>query len=152
MALPPPNVRQTLTRPWDEPVQETGVTTRLPDAPARRGPWVALAAAAVLLVGGGFWLARSRSHLVTPPPPAARTGTLLVDAMPWARVASITDLSTNQKIPLAEGLTTPALLEVPPGRYSVELVEGSSGSARSVEMTVVAEARADEIVCFARRP
>lgn len=150
MALPPPNVRRTLTRPWDEPVLETGVTTRLPDAPDRRGPRVAaLAAAAVLLVGGGLWLARGRGTEPPPAQPARSTGSLAIDAMPWARVTSVTDLATNQRVPLPEGLTTPAILDVPPGRYAVEVLEASSGATKRVEMSVAAEARTAEIVAFA---
>lgn len=63
-------------------------------------------------------------------------GSLNIDAVPWARVDAIVDESTGRRIPVGDDLTTPVSLEVPPGRYRVEIVSGMSHERRTVAIDV----------------
>lgn len=65
-------------------------------------------------------------------------GSLNVDAVPWARVEAIVDETTGRRIPVADDLTTPVSLEMPPGRYRVEIVSGTQHERRSVAIDVKA--------------
>jgi hypothetical protein len=114
-----------------------------PPTPARRpglspaalaGAGLAVVVVAVGLVslrGPGAKPEIQATASVTPPPPpagspaaslaAAAGGTLVVDALPWGEVVSITD-SRGAKQGLANGSRyTPIAVRLPPGEYTVEV-------------------------------
>jgi len=74
-----------------------------------------------------------------PPPPTttqpntaapAGAGTLVLDALPWADVVEIVDAEgTRQTLP--PNASTPIVLELPPGDYSITLKNGSSRSLKA---------------------
>ncbi len=135
VTAPPPFVpRPELTR--EE--QEEGRTELLSqEAPAtaegkpRRKILLAAAAAVLALVAVVSILVLGpgpRSQEPVPP------GTLVVDAVPWAEVQSVTD-GTGRVVPLPEDAATPLRLELPPGTYTVRLSH-PPGPARAMQLTV----------------
>jgi hypothetical protein len=60
--------------------------------------------------------------------------------MPYARVLSIRDLATGKDVPVAENLTTPCVLPLPPGRYRVALSCPELGRAVEREIQVASAA------------
>ncbi len=77
------------------------------------------------------------------PPPAVLddpgTGRLSLVVTPWARVTSIQELGSERF--LAAGQIAPAVLELPAGRYRVELVHPSSAFPLVVETSVEPDGR-----------
>ncbi len=102
--------------------------------PPRRAPFVAAVVGAVVVVAGGAWLlSRSQPHVVprvepTPAPtaaaPAGPGGALALNCLPWGRVVSIVNDATGVHVPLNGETTTPVVLPLPPGHYSVQLASG----------------------------
>ncbi|MFI5181896.1 MAG: serine/threonine-protein kinase [Thermoanaerobaculia bacterium] len=132
----------SLVSPDGAPRPEDPPTHRLPMAP--RGRRLAYAAAAAVGAAGVlyFWLLPSSSFRPqtetdrllfalrarrTPNPAttafaAAPPGRLQLFAIPWARVVSITDLSSERPLPLPDGTETPFLLpNLEPGTYRIVL-------------------------------
>lgn len=101
-------------------------------------------ALALAILGGGLaaWLASRGSHSPRPAPVRA-TGSLLVLASPWGRVASITEEGTGTTF-AAPGAVTPCRLEVPEGRWRV-VIRGEDGAeaAASAEVRAGGESRVD---------
>jgi hypothetical protein len=98
---------------------------------------VALAAAAALVLAlgvGAFWLRRPASTVVEAPaqletpgaqapvsaPPAGVSGTLVIDALPWGEVVSVTDARGVRHEPKT-ACHTPLALSLAAGDYTVEV-------------------------------
>jgi eukaryotic-like serine/threonine-protein kinase len=120
-----------------------------PAATPRKASVAVLLAAAALVVaaalGAGAWLLRDRlaGHAVKAAPAASSGGTtvaagegmLVVHAVPWATVVSITDASGAAR-PLPAEAVTPLALEVPAGKYSITLRSPSSGATTVLKTEV----------------
>lgn len=128
-------------------------------APARRrGPLLAALAGAAAVAAAGLWLLPrpgerpAATELPTSPPSArvslAPSGTLALSSLPWGRVQSVVDDATGQPVPVARGLTTPVLIELPPGRYRVELASGVGPETRRLVVEVRAGQTHVETVAF----
>jgi serine/threonine-protein kinase len=102
--------------------------------PVRQGVPMGLVAAgvAVLVLAGGtlLWL-RGRTAPSTPGPSAPASvlpsgaavvppATLVIDALPWGEVVSVTDEKGGRHEP-PSGRFTPLVLAVPPGEYRIEV-------------------------------
>ena len=127
LAEPPP---KRVVRRDAAPKQQEPSRSRLPLAGAILTVLIAVA-------GGIFYL---RSSAATQPPPAPRQerpipaesapvpppavaapGFAAIDAAPWAGIARLEDVATNDVIAITGGETTPFLVELPPGRYRLKL-------------------------------
>jgi len=118
-----------------------------PPKRSSRLPWVAAAVLVVAIVGGYFWWQRM-GHSTDAANPVAATdeavavstaGTLVLNALPWARVESITD-ATGTPFPVGPEPHTPLRLALPPGRYQVALVNPRTASRQVVEVEIRAAA------------
>jgi hypothetical protein len=89
------------------------------------------AAIVVLLIAGGlgYWALKVRQG------GSSHRGTVLLTAVPWARVVSIVDQKDRKSFPTNDAVT-PARIELPPGSYDI-MLRGSTGSGE-VETTVTA--------------
>lgn len=56
-----------------------------------------------------------------PEPAATAPGFATIDAAPWAGIARLENLVTNDVVDIPRGETTPFLIELPPGRYRLKL-------------------------------
>ncbi len=135
-----------------------------PPRPARSGlpiPAVAGVGALVvaLAVGAGVLLLRRTEPTPTPPgpspsatapaPPAAGTGTLVVDALPWGEVVSVTDSKGGHHEP-ASGRFTPLLLSLPAGDYTIEVRNPSFPKAIAESVSIRAAAAETKRLEFRR--
>jgi hypothetical protein len=69
-------------------------------------------------------------------PPSVSPGRLALHSVPWGRVASITDEKDGRLVALAENVTTPVVLDLPPGRYTVEIVSSAGGETERVSVEI----------------
>ncbi len=112
-------------------------------APRRTSTVVFLVAAAAVVVaalGGGAWLLRDRlrggtAATTSASGSAAATGLLVVHAVPWAEVVSVTGAGGNAR-PLPQPATTPLSLEVPPGSYTVAVRAPDTGKVTAMTVQV----------------
>lgn len=111
----------------------------VPQAPLRtstKGRWLAGLLAAVALVLGVFlagrFLASKRS-----PSSLTATGSLVIHAVPWARVVAIAD-AQGKPLPLPADAVTPLHLELPPGGYRLELADPETGKTVTATVQVMA--------------
>jgi hypothetical protein len=140
-----------------DPGEETRPSGQAPGgAVAHRGRWLAAAAAvvvlAVTLLAIAWWTRRAPTTEAPPPTvtepvaesptaPLAPTGLLLLEAVPWGEVVSITD-ADGQPVALPDPPQTPLYLELPPGHYRFELAHPDAEEPGVCEVEVVAfEAR-----------
>jgi serine/threonine-protein kinase PpkA len=65
----------------------------------------------------------------------ASIGHLQVDAIPWARVVALTDAS-GKPVALSGETTTPVMLDLPEGQYTITLEPGSGGASVAVRAKV----------------
>jgi predicted Ser/Thr protein kinase len=107
---------------------------------------IVAALAFVACLATAVWLAvRPAPRVVTKPPapPASVSmGHLALHSLPWGRVVAVTDERDGRRVPLDETVTTPVVLDLPPARYSVEVVS-SVGDGRE---RVSVEIRPGEVV------
>ena len=92
--------------------------------------WLAAVAAATLLFTIVFWVRRST-------PATIETGTLLLDATPWAEVISVTSPGGEEMLGTLTGddkLFTPVSIELPPGKYRVVLKGPGSADPRTLDV------------------
>jgi predicted Ser/Thr protein kinase len=144
----PQPVATVLARP------HTAQPTRIAARPEPRGlpiPWLAAGAFALVVVGGlGLWaLLRGRP---APPSPgassaassstarsggslAAGSGTLLIDALPWAEVVAVRDAQGARR-ELGSTPFTPLALALPPGEYTVEVRNPAFPGSQSARASV----------------
>jgi hypothetical protein len=116
---------------------DPGATRVAQPPPSRRSPLLAiggaaglllaLAAAALLLRRPSPAPAELPARLETPAPAAptaiaaaARSGTLLIDALPWGEVVAVTDAQGARYEP-TDGRHTPLALSLAPGDYRIEV-------------------------------
>jgi serine/threonine-protein kinase len=168
--VPPPVPRARTPQPpplVDRGSGPTRVTPQRP--PAKSGLPIALiggAGAMVLVavaIGVVLWLNRPKPEPVvsplpstlptpgpsTPGPGPAAGGTLVIDALPWAEVVSVTD-DKGAAQPLGASHTTPLLVALPPGRYTVELRNPGFPKPQSAEVTIRAGETTTRILEFRR--
>jgi serine/threonine protein kinase len=151
-------VRRTAAPPAPtarEPKPQTRTPAAVPaPAVARKDPFVALRRLA-LLAHGTIAVLPLRNKLIAAgalaaiavgvffaarPAPVVPTGSLMIDAVPWATITAIqaTD-GTNR--PLPSPASTPVLLNVPAGTYQVRLAGPGQSSASRVLTVQVQEGR-----------
>ena len=142
------------SRPGDTaPGAFRAIDRRSPARARRRWPLLA-AAGVVLAVVVGIGILKSRPlpgphptpapplgpspAVATPLPVAAAQGSLIIAAIPWAEVVSVTG-ANGQAVELPANRTTPLLLQLAPGRYVVSLRDPTSGAKRSQGVDVAAD-------------
>ncbi|MCB1033929.1 MAG: protein kinase [Acidobacteria bacterium] len=79
------------------------------------------------------------SEPASPPPAVVAKGTLILDALPWGRVRSIT-ASNGSKVSLPSDAYTPLRLQLPAGSYSVELADRKGTRKDLIRIEVRSEA------------
>jgi serine/threonine protein kinase len=122
-------------------------------APPKRnvGLIAAIAAVLVLLIGGGIWFATRKpadtvaTTTVIPSgtdvtstgvaPMTASDGLLLLSASPWGDIDRIVSTKDNKEFAVADDLSTPARITLPPGQYDITLVD-ETGRPKTVVVTV----------------
>ncbi len=139
---PPPAV------PADNAKSDTYRTVFRP--PFGRLQWAGIAAAAVLAAGLGWLILRGGGESavepiqVPPPPPPPiveaavappAVGAVAILATPWAEVTEITD-AEGYVLELPENAQTPLYLELPPGRYRIQLQDPEGTEIHSCELEV----------------
>ncbi|MGA7614126.1 MAG: serine/threonine-protein kinase [Thermoanaerobaculia bacterium] len=72
------------------------------------------------------------ASIVAPTP--VKRAPLSINAFPWAEIESIREASSGKAIPLPEKPVTPAVIDLPPGRY--EIVVRNPAAANDVTRTV----------------
>jgi len=121
----------------------------------RRTLEVAGAAAVTLaLIMGARWIATRSSTVVAPTTAVARapapspvaTGTVLVDAVPWAEVTLIADGQGTRR-PIAQPFT-PMALQLSAGPYDITLKDPQSPATRTVRVDVPANGSVRAFVEF----
>jgi serine/threonine-protein kinase len=99
---------------------------------------LAVAAALVVAVGGVAWLLRDRLAPAAgrgADAAAAATGLLVIHAVPWGEVVSVTDAAGAAR-PLPAGASTPLSLTVPAGSYTVAVRSPESGVLTTLSVDV----------------
>ncbi|MCG3191236.1 MAG: Serine/threonine-protein kinase PknD [Thermoanaerobaculia bacterium] len=151
--------------------QLTGATAAVPgvttEAVVKQGfplvPFLAgIVAAGAVFAGAGYYLTRDRvestpvipatpavSVVPTPPPPAEGMGKLSLSAFPWARVIVVKNSATGAVFPIPADLATPAVLELPPGTYLIDLVSGVGTERRQISVNVLTGQVAEHNETFA---
>jgi serine/threonine protein kinase len=81
------------------------------------------------------------------PVPTANVGTVVVNAMPWARIVEITN-GDGEQVPVGAAEYTPAVLSLEPGTYRI-VVRHEDYGERTVEMTVAEGEMVSELIPFA---
>ena len=126
------------------PVVPPAPTAQPAPAPARRTLPLLLGAAAALVVisAGSAWLLRDRptpGGAAATGAPASVDGLLVVHAVPWAEVVSVTD-AAGAAHPVPPRASTPLALPLPAGTYTVVVRAPASGAVT----TMTAQVRAGE--------
>jgi hypothetical protein len=78
---------------------------------------------------------------------AALMGNLAIDAVPWGEVTEIRDADGNTQ-QLDGNLTTPLLVNLMSGNYTVSIRDSNGGSAQELAVTVVAQQTATATAKF----
>lgn len=78
---------------------------------------------------------------------AALMGKLAIDAVPWGEVTGIRDADGNSQ-ELSGSLTTPLLVTLMSGNYTVSIRDSNGGSPQDLEVTVVAQQTATATAKF----
>jgi serine/threonine-protein kinase len=125
--------------------------------PRSRAPMFVVLA---LLIGGGVaaWMLRKNETpapiVIAKPavkaaavvPPLLPSAHLGINAFPWATITRIRNIDSGADVPMNESLVTPALRELPPGRYEITLanpqfkdqlrktVEIAAGEERTIDV------------------
>ena len=131
----------------------TGPTALVPTAPRRPRP-VLLAGAglAVAALAVGVWLllapGREKEPPAPPAPPAGAAGTVALDAFPWGRVVSVRDPASGRRLASLAGVTTPARLSLPPGRWEISVASGLGSDVRTLTVDLAPGATRTESISF----
>ena len=78
---------------------------------------------------------------------AALMGQLAIDAVPWGEVTEIRDAEGNTQ-ELSGSLTTPLLVTLMSGNYTVSIRDSNGGSPQDLAVTVVAQQTATATAKF----
>jgi hypothetical protein len=145
VAVPDASSRPADAQPARKPPQAPAPVEPSPAAPAAtelppvarphraRPSWKMVAAGAVVAVAVGIIaLVQSRTGQESPPP-----GTLVINAVPWGRVREVVD-SSGRQVATRAGAFTPVSLMLPPGRYTVSVVNPDSAREARFDAEVVA--------------
>ena len=76
-------------------------------------------------------------------------GKLSLSAFPWARVIVVKNNATGAVFPIPADLATPAVLELPPGAYLIDLVSGVGTERRQISVNVLTGQVAEHNETFA---
>jgi serine/threonine protein kinase len=79
---------------------------------------------------------------------AANTGELLLNATPWARVDAVAD-GNGRAVALPEESSTPLLLKLPAGTYSVVFRQPLDGKSKQMTVSIEGQKRATLTAAFA---
>jgi serine/threonine-protein kinase len=117
----------------------------------RRGYALAAVVALLLIAGATAWWLRPQHEVpaaraaapsatvagttVTVAAPAPATGQLLINALPWGYVASVSDAAGAERLTSGPA-ETPLLLSLPPGNYKVRLTNPNSNRAAVLDAEV----------------
>jgi hypothetical protein len=93
-----------------------------------------------LAAGGALVLVALVAAVLMTPADAAPSGTVVIDAVPWASVVSI-ETEGGEAVPLPQSASTPLQLRLPAGTYRVELA-GPTPAAGTERVSVTVEAGA----------
>jgi len=104
----------------------------VPSKSPAKGRLVGLIGAAVILAvlaGAALWWSGGLLSL-------GGGSSLVLDVAPWARIESITEMGSGRSIPLEEGLTTPCVVPLAPGRYQVTASNPHFGGPFEFEVSI----------------
>lgn len=134
-----------------------------PPAKKNVGLIAAIAAAIVIAIGGGvFYMTKKQGPQVatTTAAPAGTSvtstasgtmpgdkGVLLLSASPWGDLQKIVSANDQKSVPLGDDLSTPARIDLAPGKYNVT-VSGPVGSPQTVEVNIEAGKKTPQHVDF----
>ena len=93
---------------------------------------IAIGLAVVMLRGTGMGTTRSGGERAAT---VVGTSTLVIDAVPWAKITAITDAQGKAQ-PLPSDDTTPAVLTLPPGTYTLSLALPDRPQPSTVTVTL----------------
>ena len=123
---------------------------RLPEGAGRLAVAAGVILAIALLALAAVWLgvrrgsgrvagpaAVAETGAAAPPGPGAAEGLLVMDAVPWGEVVRVTD-GAGGSIALPDESSTPLVLPVPPGLYTVEISSPVSLESRTCRAEVAA--------------
>jgi hypothetical protein len=129
--LPPADSRPSVSTP----------SGSAPSAPATSSLVARLARPRwALAAGGALVLVALVAAVLMTPADAAPSGTVVIDAVPWASVVSI-ETEGGEAVPLPQSASTPLQLRLPAGTYRVELA-GPTPAAGTERVSVTVEAGA----------
>ncbi len=105
--------------------------------------WAVAALLAVAVTAGLVWWQITQRSTLVPSPTTSNgsaaavpaTGILLLNALPWGRVESITD-AAGAGVALGAESRTPLRLSLPAGSYTVSLVNPRTASQQEVELEI----------------
>jgi serine/threonine-protein kinase len=151
-AAPPP------PRPAAEPEAEVETEAGeplLPPSPPRRWWPAAAVTAAIVIAVGVWWLLSGTLGTESPEGPAATTaqetaaanssGTLVLDALPWAEVTFVRDADGELR-DLGPQTHTPLVLHLPPGSYTLGLRHPSVGSPTEITVEMPPSGTVERLV------
>lgn len=99
-----------------------------PEAQSKSRSWLLLVAAIIVVIAAGLgvrWYVKQRGAVTPPverkaPPTAALVkGQVGVNAFPWGVVDAVRNVETGESVDVADGLTTPASIDLAPGRWEI---------------------------------
>jgi len=150
LQTPPPRVRAV-------PTAGTSVFSRWP-ARISAAALVVLVLVLTLYWQGYLRSAPSNERQPTPPPvvdtsntsntstypPTVEEAELAINAFPWGEVKSVKDVATGkEQLPTGQPLYTPAKLRLPPGKYTVVLMNPNSGKRATCSVSLLATKTTD---------
>jgi serine/threonine protein kinase/outer membrane protein assembly factor BamD (BamD/ComL family) len=140
------------------------VAARAKTAPARRLALSIAAGITVVASGVGYWMMhrtsvapakppatvaaarQSAAMTATMPPPLQGSGQLIVNVFPWGEIVSIKDAATQREQLKSHPVYTPAVIPLPPGRYTITLANPNAKKPISRDVTIASSqsARVEE--------
>ena len=117
-------------------------------APAAAPAASAAPASAATATNTGMAAASPGANTAAPNSATPANGELLLNALPWANVESVLD-EHQQAVKLPADVSTPFLLQLPAGKYTVTFRNPQSAKPAQVVITVDAGKRAQAVTTFA---
>ncbi len=84
------------------------------------------------------WTGGDQSERILDPSAESPSGSLIQNVAPWANVDSITRLDSDQAISIDQNLSTPCVVQMPPGRYRVRVSNPHFNGTLEFEVNIVA--------------